>query len=54
MALWIAKLLTDQARFWSFGSSLAETVFDAAARRAIVEEASVFFNQTIRITGRQC
>jgi NodT family efflux transporter outer membrane factor (OMF) lipoprotein len=47
MALQIAKLFTDQARFWAFGSSLAETVFDAGARRAVVEEARAFFDQTV-------
>ena len=47
MALQIAKLFTDQARFWAFGSSLAQTVFDAGARSAVVEEARAFFDQTI-------
>jgi NodT family efflux transporter outer membrane factor (OMF) lipoprotein len=47
MALRIAKLFTDQARFWAFGSSLAETVFDAGARSAVVEEARAFFDQSI-------
>ncbi len=47
MALQIAKLFTDQARFWAFGSSLAETVFDAGARSAVVEEARAAFDQTI-------
>ncbi len=47
MALQITKLFTDQARFWAFGSSLAETVFDAGARRAAVEEAQAAFDQTV-------
>ena len=47
MALQIAKLFTDQARFWAFGSSLAETVFDAGARAAVVGEAGAAFDQTI-------
>ena len=47
MALQIAKLFTDQARFWAFGSNLAETVFDAGARSAVVEEARAFFDQSI-------
>jgi NodT family efflux transporter outer membrane factor (OMF) lipoprotein len=47
MALQIAKLFTDQARFWAFGSSLAETVFDAGARAAVVGEARAVFDQTI-------
>ncbi len=46
-ALRIAKLFTDQARFWAFGSTLAETVFDAGARAAIVEEARAAFDRTI-------
>jgi NodT family efflux transporter outer membrane factor (OMF) lipoprotein len=47
MALQITKLFIDQARFWAFGSSLAQTVIDAGARRAVVEEARAFFDQTI-------
>jgi NodT family efflux transporter outer membrane factor (OMF) lipoprotein len=47
MALQIAKLFTDQSRFWAFGSSLAETVFDAGARAAVVGEARASFDQTI-------
>jgi NodT family efflux transporter outer membrane factor (OMF) lipoprotein len=47
MALQIAKLFSDQARFWAFGSNLAETVFDAGARSAVVEEAPAFFDQSI-------
>jgi NodT family efflux transporter outer membrane factor (OMF) lipoprotein len=47
MALQIAKLFSDQARFWAFGSSLAETIFDAGARAAIVGEARASFDQTI-------
>jgi len=43
----INKLFIDQARFWAFGSSLVETVFDAGARNAIVKEALAFFDQTI-------
>jgi len=47
MALKIAKLFTDQARFWAFGSTLAETVFDAGARAAMVEEARAVFDQDV-------
>ena len=47
MALQIAKLFTDQARFWAFGSNLAQTVFDAGARRALFEEARAVFDQTV-------
>jgi NodT family efflux transporter outer membrane factor (OMF) lipoprotein len=46
-ALMIAKLFTDQARFWAFGSSLAETVFDAGERAAVVKETLAFFDETI-------
>jgi NodT family efflux transporter outer membrane factor (OMF) lipoprotein len=46
-ALLLHQLFTDQARFWAFGSTLAETVFDAGARAAVVEEALAFFDQTI-------
>jgi len=46
MAVEIAKLFTDQARFWAFGSNLAQTVFDAGARAAVVEETRAFFDQT--------
>src|SRR5262249_40043573 len=38
---------TDQARFWAFGSNLAQTVFDAGARSAAVEEARAFFEQSV-------
>jgi NodT family efflux transporter outer membrane factor (OMF) lipoprotein len=41
------KLFIDQARFWAFGSSFVETVFDAGARAAVVKEALAFFDQTI-------
>ncbi len=47
MALQIAKLFTDQARFWAFGSTLAQTVFDAGARAGGVGEARASFDQTI-------
>jgi NodT family efflux transporter outer membrane factor (OMF) lipoprotein len=47
MAVEIAKLFTDQARFWAFGSSLAQTVFDAGARSALVEEARATFDQDV-------
>jgi NodT family efflux transporter outer membrane factor (OMF) lipoprotein len=47
MALKFAKLFTDQARFWAFGSSLAETVFDAGARNAVLEQTRAIFDQTI-------
>jgi NodT family efflux transporter outer membrane factor (OMF) lipoprotein len=46
-ALMFTKLFSEQARFWAFGSSLAETVFDAGARAAVVKEALAAFDQTI-------
>src|SRR5215813_11959399 len=46
-ALMIAKLFSEQARFWASGSSLAETVFDAGARAAVVKESLAIFDQTI-------
>jgi NodT family efflux transporter outer membrane factor (OMF) lipoprotein len=46
MALSIAKLFGDSARFWAFGSNLAQTVFDAGARNAAVEETRAIFDQT--------
>jgi NodT family efflux transporter outer membrane factor (OMF) lipoprotein len=47
MAVQITKLFIDQARFWAFGSTFAETVFDAGARRAVVEEARAIFGQDV-------
>ena len=47
MALKTAKLFTEQARFWAFGSTLAETVFDAGARRAVVAQTVAVFDQAI-------
>ena len=47
MALKTAKLFTEQARFWAFGSTLAETVFDAGARHAVVEQTLAVLDQTI-------
>src|ERR1700756_3129604 len=46
-ALTLNRLLATSSRFWAFGSTLVETVFDAGARAAIVEEARAFFDQTI-------
>ena len=34
----IGKLLSAASRTWAFGSTLAETIFDAGARHAIVEQ----------------
>jgi NodT family efflux transporter outer membrane factor (OMF) lipoprotein len=46
-ALTLNRLLATSSRFWAFGSTLVETVFDAGARAAILEEARAFFEQTI-------
>jgi outer membrane protein TolC len=46
-ALTLTRLLATTSRFWAFGSTLVETVFDAGARAAIVEETRAFFEQTI-------
>jgi NodT family efflux transporter outer membrane factor (OMF) lipoprotein len=46
-ALTLNRLLATSSRFWAFGSTLVETVFDAGARFAMVEEARAFFDQTI-------
>jgi NodT family efflux transporter outer membrane factor (OMF) lipoprotein len=46
-ALTLNRLLATTSRFWAFGSTLVETVFDAGARAAMVEEARAFFDQTI-------
>jgi NodT family efflux transporter outer membrane factor (OMF) lipoprotein len=41
------RLLATSSRFWSFGSNLVQTVFDAGARNAQVEEALAIFDQNI-------
>jgi NodT family efflux transporter outer membrane factor (OMF) lipoprotein len=46
-ALMLAKLFSDSSRFWSFGSNLVQTVFDAGARSAQVEEARAIFDQNV-------
>jgi len=46
-ALTLNRLLVTSSRFWAFGSTLVETVFDAGARAAVVKEALAFFDQTI-------
>jgi NodT family efflux transporter outer membrane factor (OMF) lipoprotein len=46
-ALTLNRLLATSGRFWAFGSTLAETVFDAGARRAVVEQTLAVFDQTI-------
>jgi NodT family efflux transporter outer membrane factor (OMF) lipoprotein len=46
-ALTLNRLLATSSRFWSFGSNLVQTVFDAGARNAQVEQASAVFDQDI-------
>ena len=41
------RLLATSSRFWSFGSNLVQTIFDAGARRAQVEQARAVFNQDV-------
>src|SRR5215813_4546860 len=46
-ALTLNRLLATSSRFWSFGSNLVETVFDAGARSAQVEQARAVFDQNV-------
>jgi NodT family efflux transporter outer membrane factor (OMF) lipoprotein len=46
-ALTLNRLLATSSRFWAFGSTLVQTMFDAGARSAQVEEASAVFDQDI-------
>jgi NodT family efflux transporter outer membrane factor (OMF) lipoprotein len=46
-ALTLNRLLATTSRFWAFGSTFLETLFDAGARAAVVEETRAFFDQTI-------
>ncbi len=46
-ALSLAKLVSASGRFWAFGGNLVETVFDAGARHAAVEEARAVFDQDV-------
>jgi outer membrane protein TolC len=46
-ALTLNRLLATSSRFWSFGSNLVQTVFDAGARNAQVEEARALFDQDV-------
>lgn len=43
----LAKLLSASSRLWSFGSALVQTVFDAGARHAQVEQARAAFDETV-------
>jgi NodT family efflux transporter outer membrane factor (OMF) lipoprotein len=46
-ALTLNRLLATSSRFWSFGSNLVQTVFDAGARNAQVEQARAVFDQDV-------
>jgi NodT family efflux transporter outer membrane factor (OMF) lipoprotein len=46
-AISLAKLVSASGRFWAFGGNLVETVFDAGARHAAVEEARAVFEQDL-------
>ena len=46
-AVTLNHLLATSSRFWSFGSSLVQTVFDAGVRSAQVEEARAVFDQDV-------
>jgi NodT family efflux transporter outer membrane factor (OMF) lipoprotein len=46
-AVTLNRLLATSSRFWAFGSSLVQTIFDAGARAAVVEEARALFDQDV-------
>jgi NodT family efflux transporter outer membrane factor (OMF) lipoprotein len=46
-ALTLNRLLATSSRFWSFGSNLVQTIFDAGARSAQVEQARAVFDQDV-------
>jgi len=46
-AAMLARLFTASSRIWSFGSSLAETIFDAGLRNAQVEQQRAAFEQSV-------
>jgi len=46
-AVTLNHLLATSSRFWSFGSSLVQTVFDAGVRSAQVEEARAVFDHDV-------
>jgi NodT family efflux transporter outer membrane factor (OMF) lipoprotein len=43
----LSKLLSSSSRIWAFGSTLVQTVFDAGARHAQVEQARAQFDATV-------
>lgn len=46
-AAMLSKLLSASSRIWSFGSTLAETIFDAGLRNAQVEQQRAAFDQSV-------
>lgn len=46
-ALSLAKLISASGRFWSLGADVVDTVFDAGARNAAVQEARAVFDEDI-------
>jgi NodT family efflux transporter outer membrane factor (OMF) lipoprotein len=46
-AVTLNRLFATSSRFWSFGSNLVETIFDAGARSAQVEQARAVFDQDV-------
>lgn len=46
-AVQIGKLLQASTNVWSFGPALAETIFDAGAREAAVEQARAAYDQSV-------
>src|SRR5438132_3017103 len=46
-ALTLNHLLATSSRFWSFGSNLVQTLFDAGARNAQVQQARAVFDQDV-------
>src|SRR5215831_5388006 len=46
-AITLNRLLSTTSRFWAFGSNLVQTIFDAGARSAQVEQARAVFDQDV-------
>ncbi|MGH7058838.1 MAG: efflux transporter outer membrane subunit [Stellaceae bacterium] len=46
-AVALAKLVSASGRFWSFGGNVVETVFDAGARNAAVQQARAVWDQDV-------
>ena len=46
-ALTLGNLFTQSSRIWAFGSNLVQTIFDAGARSAQVEQARAAFDQNV-------